>query len=104
MALTTTVGKTHDGRWQMVTRAAEGSPKFVSSAQLPDDMLGFDRAMGFGGKPYETILHDESGWVETPDGQNAVQYDTQEACEADHRRIVAEFFGPTPQASSYWLH
>lgn len=93
MALKTTEGITHDGRWHLVTLDESAPERFVSSVQLTGDMLDFDKAMGFGGQSYETITHDENGWCETPDGRNAEQMDSEAGCRAMHEVVVARFFG-----------
>lgn len=81
------------GRWALRTTDTENPSRFVSSVDLcGSGVEGFLPNM-FGNKRYETIMHDENGWKETPEGDNAYQYDTQAECEADRPRIVAMLLG-----------
>ena len=94
MAPTTTVGKTRDGRWQIMTKDPERPQVFVSSVDLHGSGLEeLDNLLFGGSKRFETIMHDENGWKETPEGTNAYQYDTQAECEADRPRVLALLFG-----------
>jgi hypothetical protein len=102
----TTTEKLFDGRWRLRTTDDAVPERFVSTVQLNRGDLLFeavdrlaDMALRQGGRPgieasdYETILHDETGWVLQPDGRNAIPAATKEEARANHDRAVLMFFG-----------